>query len=153
MTTLFQKLNYKGYKEIFCLNEPEEFLAELEKMTEYADVKFEIKEHDVVSFFIGFAIKKEDIVNIAFTVIPRLSGDAVFWICYPKSSSKKYKCEFNRDTGWEAIGKHEMEGVRMVAIDENWSALRFRNTKYIKNFTRKFDALSKSGKEKQKNND
>jgi hypothetical protein len=36
----------------------------------------------------------------------------------------------------------------MVAVDEDWSALRFRKVEYIKMMTRKFEALSEKGKEK-----
>jgi hypothetical protein len=46
------------------------------------------------------------------------------------------------------MGQYGMEGVRMVAIDEDWSALRFRKVDFIKNFTRKFAALSEKGKER-----
>jgi len=27
-------------------------------------------------------------------------ADAIVWFTYPKGTSKKYKCDFNRDTGW-----------------------------------------------------
>ena len=57
------------------------------------------------------------------------------WFAYPKGSSKKYKCEFNRDTGWSAVGKQGFEPVRMVASDEDWSALRFRRVEFIKKMT------------------
>lgn len=74
-------------------------------------------------------------------------NDEVVWLAYPKLSSKKYTCEFNRDTGWQALGDIGFEGVRMVAIDEDWSALRFRKAENIKTMTRSF-AMSKKGKEK-----
>jgi hypothetical protein len=39
----------------------------------------------------------------------------------------------------------------MVAVDEDWSALRFRKTQYIKTMTRREDfALSAEGKQKTK---
>jgi hypothetical protein len=39
----------------------------------------------------------------------------------------------------------------MVAIDENWSALRFRKAAFIKSMTRREDfALSAEGKQKTK---
>jgi hypothetical protein len=38
-----------------------------------------------------------------------------------------------------------------VAIDEDWSALRFRRVGYIKTMTRSF-AMTKAGKEKVKRN-
>jgi hypothetical protein len=62
----------------------------------------------------------------------KLAGDAVLWMCYPKKSSKNYHCDFNRDSGWEILGDYELEGVRIVAIDADWSALRFRKVAYIK---------------------
>jgi hypothetical protein len=65
-----------------------------------------------------------------------LEGDALFWCCYPKSSSKRYRCDFNRDTGWAIFGQLGYEPVRQVAIDEDWSALRFRKVAYIKKITR-----------------
>jgi len=71
------------------------------------------------------------------------------WFAYPKGSSKRYKCEFNRDNGWAVLGSLGFEGVRMVAIDEDWSALRFRRVEYVKNMTRSF-ALSEEGKARSK---
>jgi hypothetical protein len=68
--------------------------------------------------------------------MPGFKGDAILWYCYPKGSSKKYKCEFNRDTGWEGLGKYNLEPVRQIAIDEDWSAIRFRRVEYIKTITR-----------------
>jgi hypothetical protein len=60
----------------------------------------------------------------------------VVWFAYPKGTSKRYRCEFNRDTGWAAVGAAGFEGVRQVAIDEDWSALRFRRPEFIKSLTR-----------------
>ena len=58
-------------------------------------------------------------------------------------------CDFNRDTGWDALGNLGFEPVRMIAIDEDWSALRFREAKFIKTITRRESfALSKEAKER-----
>ena len=35
------------------------------------------------------------------------------------------------------VGQYNLEPVRLVAIDEDWSALRFRKVEYIKKITRK----------------
>jgi hypothetical protein len=68
---------------------------------------------------------------------------------YLKGSSKRYRCEFNRDTGWHALGDAGDEPVRQVAIDEDWSALRFRKAEFIKTMTRHPDgALSSAGRTK-----
>jgi hypothetical protein len=84
---------------------------------------------------------------MANTIIPKMEGDAILWMCYPKGSSKKYSCDFNRDNGWEMMGEYDLESVRMVAIDEDWSALRFRKMEFIKTFNRNEKmALSTIGK-------
>ena len=58
------------------------------------------------------------------------------WFAYPKGTSKRYRSEINRDTGWQALGRAGFEPVRAVAIDEDWSALRFRRVEFIKTMTR-----------------
>ena len=57
----------------------------------------------------------------------------MLWFAYPKGTSKRYTCEFNRDAGWGVIRAAGFDSVRMVAIDEDWSALRFRRLEYVKN--------------------
>jgi hypothetical protein len=70
-------------------------------------------------------------------------------MAYPKGTSKKYQCEFNRDSGWTTLGAAGFEPVRVVAIDEDWSALRFRRVEYIKSMRRKpTGAISAAGRRK-----
>src|SRR5262249_2763485 len=66
----------------------------------------------------------------------KTAGDAIVWLAYPKGTSKKYKSQINRDNGWNALGREGFEPVRMVAIDQDWSALRFRRVEFIKNMRR-----------------
>ena len=78
---------------------------------------------------------------------PRLEGDAILWCAYPKGSSTRYTCEFNRDTGWASLGTAGFEPVRQIAIDEDWSALRFRRAQYISTLRRDpARAISAGGK-------
>ena len=76
-----------------------------------------------------------------------LKHEGLFWICYPKGSSKKYTCEFNRDNGWTKLGELGFEPVRQIAFDEDWSALRFKLVGDIKKMTRSF-AYTTEGTEK-----
>ena len=153
MTTLFKKLNFKDQKEILVLNAPTSFDSELSDIAEFAEIKKDTKKVKAIDFAIIFVLTQEQIDNAFELIFPKLSGDAVLWFCYPKGTSKKYKCDFNRDTGWETLGNYNLEGVRQVAIDEDWSALRFRKTEYIKTLTRQESyAISKDGKERTKKN-
>ncbi len=81
-------------------------------------------------------------------ISPRLQGDAILWVYNPNGSSKKYHRDFNRDREWQTLGDFGLEGVRMVAIDEDWRTLRFRKTAYMRKLTRTFGALSKVGKQR-----
>jgi hypothetical protein len=152
MTPLFKKLNYKDQKVIFIQNPPEEFSREMSSMSAFCPVEtqFPTKERNI-SFILIFVTRLEEIEQSIQKVYPMLEGDAVLWFAYPKGTSKKYRCEFNRDTGWKSLGSYNLEPVRQVAVDEDWSALRFRKVEFIKNFTRN-DAmiLSEKGREKRK---
>jgi hypothetical protein len=90
-----------------------------------------------IEFALVFVTKKDEISGFIEKIYPKLKGDAILWFCYPKGTSKKYKCDFNRDNGWSNVKAYNLETVRQVAIDEDWSALRFRKIEYIKSATRK----------------
>jgi hypothetical protein len=146
MTGIFKKLNLKDQKEMVVLNAPESFepaLAELQDVNVLRDAQGATE----IRFMLAFVTKLEEIEGIAPVAAEKARGDAIVWFAYPKGSSKRYKCEFNRDTGWEALGREGFEPVRQVAIDEDWSALRFRRVEYIKKLTRStLGALSEEGK-------
>jgi hypothetical protein len=73
---------------------------------------------------------------LASAIARKAEGDAIVWFAYPKGTSKKYKSRIDRDHGWSVLGHEGFEPVRMVAIDEDWSAIRFRRANFIKNMTR-----------------
>ena len=148
MDDVFKKLNYKDQPAIFAINAPASFNPSLQMMSAMATIKQVVGPGDEIEFGLLFATRKEELDTQVRQIAPQLKGDALFWICYPKGSSKKYQCDFNRDTGWKMLGDYEMEPVRQVAIDEDWSALRFRKVTYIKTLKRKFEALSEAGKKK-----
>jgi hypothetical protein len=147
MTALFKKLNFKAQPEIHILNAPASFAGEFQEMAGVTKVVQSIGK--AVSFAIVFATKQKEVDDFAARIAACRQGDAVIWIAYPKGSSKRYKCEFHRDNGFEQMGAHGFEPVRMVAIDEDWSALRFREVNHIKTMTRS-SALTEAGKERIK---
>lgn len=146
MASTFDKLNLKAQKEILVVNAPKSFEPELATLR---GVKVLRQPQDLgdVEFSLAFVTKQAEIDTVGTTIGKKAKGDAVVWFAYPKGSSKKYKCEFNRDRGWDVLGKAGFEPVRMVAIDEDWSALRFRRVEFIKTLTRgKEHTLSAQGK-------
>lgn len=149
MTPLFKKLNYKGQEQILVVNAPESFKKELDALVQSTEVTIysDSAKPEAVTFAICFVMTQAEIDRFISAVERKLPGDVVIWICYPKASSKQYKCDFNRDTGFGILGDYGLEAVRQVAIDEDWSALRFRKVEYIKNITRRESfALTKEAK-------
>lgn len=137
MTPLFKKLNFKDHNSILCWNAPTSLEAELAEMAEIVPVFLDLDAVSEITFGIFFCTQQTEIDMCIQSIHNKLLGDAVLWFCYPKGSSKKYQCDFNRDTGWASLGAHHLEPVRQVAIDEDWSALRFRNVAFIKKITRR----------------
>jgi hypothetical protein len=91
------------------------------------------------------------VTALARTVIPAVNDQSVLWFCYPKGTSKKYKSDINRDKGWEIFGEANIEPVRQVAIDDDWSALRFKQVSAIKTLTRNETmVLSQEGMDKNR---
>jgi hypothetical protein len=137
MTPLFKKLNFKAQSTILVMNSPESFVSELKEMEKVTKVITNLNEIEKVIFAMQFATKQTEIDSFAKAIATKLNGDAIIWLCYPKGTSKKYLCDFNRDTGWQSLAPYSLEPVRQVAIDEDWSALRFRKVEYIKTITRR----------------
>jgi hypothetical protein len=147
MTPVFKKLNFKAESAILVVNAPVSFLPEMEAMSAFTEVQVDWPSKTKTGFILGFCQQKVQVDELARLASDYLEGDGLLWIAYPKGTSKKYKCEFNRDNGWAELGKLGFEPVRMVAIDEDWSALRFRRVEFIKKMTRSF-AMTEEGKNK-----
>lgn len=144
--TTFQKLNLKDQNPILILNSPASFEPEIATLSG-VQVLRELKSAGEVSFALAFVTKQKEVDTLAKAIGKKAKGDAVLWFAYPKGSSKNYKSEINRDHGWKILGDLGFEPVRAVAIDEDWSATRFRRVEFIKNMTRgKEWRLSAAGK-------
>ncbi|HTA43159.1 MAG TPA: hypothetical protein VK789_11970 [Bryobacteraceae bacterium] len=135
MPGVFAKLNLKDQKQIVILDPPQSFEAELAALKGLEIVR-DLKKAKAVSFSLAFVMTQDRVDSLAPAIARKAEGDAVVWFAYPKGSSKKYKSQIDRDHGWNVLGREAFEPVRMVAIDEDWSAIRFRRAAFIKNMTR-----------------
>ena len=135
MSSTFEKLNLKSQSEILVLDPPASFEPELATL-HGVKVRRNLQELDHIEFSLAFVTTQREVDTLAKAIARRAKGDAVVWFAYPKGNSKRYQSEINRDTGWQALGQAGFEPVRAVAIDEDWSALRFRRVEFIKTLTR-----------------
>ena len=52
----------------------------------------------------------------------RLTRPSTFWVAYPKGN----RTDINRDSLWPILGEYGLRPIAQVAVDDVWSALRFR---------------------------
>jgi hypothetical protein len=141
MSSVFEKLNLKQQREILIVNAPSSFESEVAALKGVTVLR-DPRKAKAVHFALAFATKQAEVDALSLALAAKAEGDALLCFAYPKGTSKQYKCEFNRDTGWNAIRSAGFDTVRQVAIDEDWSALRFRRMEFIKSSEGKFPRKS-----------
>jgi hypothetical protein len=127
---IFKKLNLGAHEEIAVFNAPDSFEPELARLKDVKVLR-DPKKPKAIQFGLAFAVTQKELDRFSALFAAASEGDAVLWFAYPKGTSKRFTCEFNRDTGWHIMRDAGFETVRMVAIDEDWSALRFRRLEYV----------------------
>ncbi|MDZ7877990.1 MAG: hypothetical protein U5L45_09980 [Saprospiraceae bacterium] len=147
MDTIFKKMNFKNSPLVTVINSPKSFDEHIVAMEGITTFLYDFSDMETTDFILAFCTKQEEVDRVAIEAAKKIIGDGLLWIVYPKGTSKKYKCDFSRDTGWTILGELGFEPVRIIAIDEDWSALRFRRVEYIKKMIRSF-AMTEAGKEK-----
>ena len=135
MPSTFDKLNLKNQRQILVLQAPETFEPE---MASLRGVTVHRNPADLgeIEFALAFVTTQRTLDVVAKTIAKNAKGDAVIWFAYPKGTSKNYQSEITRDGSWQVLGAQGFEPVRMIAIDEDWSAVRFRRVEFIKTMTR-----------------
>jgi hypothetical protein len=138
MEELLTKLNYKGHRRIAVINAEEKFFRAVAK--ELIDV---ITDNDIdqrcpYEFMMLFVKSVADVEQLAQVALHNLTADGILWFCYPKKTSKKFSSDLERDRGWKALNDAGFFGIRMVSVDDDWSALRFRNIRFIKSKSDRF---------------
>jgi hypothetical protein len=130
MATVFEKLNLGNRQEIVVLDAPKSFEPELARLPSIT-LHRHAESVAEAGFWLAFVTRKSEVDRLTPLIAKRAPGDAIVWFAYPKGTSKKYKCDFNRDTGWDKLKAAGFDTVRAIAIDEDWTALRFRRVEYI----------------------
>ncbi|HEX2952632.1 MAG TPA: DUF3052 domain-containing protein, partial [Bacillota bacterium] len=102
-----------------------------EPMTDYAFVQV-------------FAVTMKEAEDILKKAVPASRPDGHLWFCYPKGTSKRLKSDINRNKTWELLAPFGLEPVSQVAIDEDWSAMRFKPVNAIPKMTRKTAATKEA---------
>jgi hypothetical protein len=108
-------------------------LAGLKTQGPKAEVK--TKAAGTFDFVQAFMYNKAVVESYAAVAMRALKPGGLLWFTYPKKTSS-IKTDITRDTGWEEVIKSGIRPVTQIAIDESWSALRFRPTDEVKSKNR-----------------
>ena len=131
MPSVFAKLNLKDQREIVLVNVPESFEPEITALPGTV-IQRHPEKVKAVHFALAFVSTQAELDRLSNLLAKKAAGDALLWFAYPKGPSRRYECEFNRDTGWQVLYRAGFRKVRIVAIDEDWSALRFRRIEHVR---------------------
>ena len=118
--TLAEKLLVKPGKSLFLSNVPVGFSLKSEEMPAFSKIVNSSENADVVLHFSENLINLEDSFAILFS---QIKVGAICWIAYPKKSSN-FHSNIDRDILRTFLLSKRWDGVSLIAIDQNWSAMR-----------------------------
>ena len=148
LSGLWKKLQLKT-TSLIVINSPSSFESSLNELSgSYGVFKSFDKKSYASSFALCFVTSKAQVDEIV-AHLAKLEGDPLVWFAYLKGTSKlrAKNSDISRDKGFESLAKVDFEPVSAVAIDNDWTALRFRRVSHIKEMMRQF-AKTEEGKEK-----
>jgi hypothetical protein len=121
--SIVQKLFIKPGDQFLLINPPAEYLAQIGELPDGALILSDSScLVEIIQLFIANRVELE-------TQLPRLkelmAPKGMIWITYHKGTSK-VKTDVNRDTINAYAHTIGLEGVAMISIDDDWSALRLK---------------------------
>ena len=129
MNPLAKKLLIKPGQTWLVLNAPETYLATLEPLPDNVKLNFKI---DVwVDGAQLFVKNTEELAESLLQVKAVLKPETVIWIIYPKKSSG-IKTDLEMMGSWDELKKCGLRPVASAAINDTWTALRFRPEHLVK---------------------
>jgi hypothetical protein len=79
---------------------------------------------DAADAVIVFVVCQDDLAGVADPAVDAARVDRLAWVAYPKGG--QLGTDLNRDRLAALMADKGLQPVRQVAIDDTWSALRFR---------------------------
>ena len=123
-TSLMQKLQIKSGK-LIVLNAPKGYAEQLAR--ELKDLTVSTRaagQAEAVLLFVNSLAEVDKFTPRAGKLV---KPNGMLWIAYAKGTSK-VKTDVNRDRLWAAVQPLGWQPVRQIALDEVWSAMRFKPT-------------------------
>ena len=120
--SLAQKLQIKSGK-LIVINAPKGYAEQLTK--ELTDLTVSTRASGQAEAVLLFVNSLAEAQNLTPKAGKLVKPDGMLWIAYAKGTSK-VKTDVNRDKLWAAVQPFGWQPIRQIALDEVWSALRFK---------------------------
>jgi hypothetical protein len=125
MNALAKKLQIKPGSRWLLFNAPANYLDLLEPLPEGTSISFAIEgQFNGVQLFVKNSTELSESLKIIAPVL-NTKTETIFWVIYPKKSSN-IPTDLAMMSSWDELGTYGLEGVAAAAVDETWTALRFR---------------------------
>ncbi len=122
ISSLFTKLRYEPGMRICVLGAPAGFSAEVARLPKTIDRRTALRgRFDLVH---AFFTRKSQVVRDAAKLKRAVEPSGILWISYPKGDA--LGTDLKRDILHDALAGAGLDGVSQVAVDDVWSAMRFK---------------------------
>lgn len=123
-TSLAQKLQLKPDQSLALMNAPQGVAGTLSQELP-ANPLVTLEQDSPAGAWILFVNNLAEALSLVPAALQQVDPNGLVWVAYPKGSSK-IKTDINRDILWEALKPTGWRPVRQIAVDDTWSALRYR---------------------------
>ena len=123
LQNLLEKLQYTEQKNILIQGLPSSIEKQFAKIAFAKNVTPLLKSRKI-DFALVFAVNVNQLSGILRDVLPALHNGGVFWVAYPKSTSK-IATDLSRACSWDCVRNAGFETTDEVALDHVWTATRF----------------------------
>lgn len=126
---LAKKLQIKPAHRVLLINAPVNYTELLDPLPGEVQICTSAEgTYDLVQLFV---INSQELRRDLLWLQEHLRPDTILWITYPKKSSG-IPSDLEMMQSWEETSKYGLSGVAAAAINETWTALRFRPSSQVK---------------------
>lgn len=124
LQNLPEKLQFTEQKNVLIQGLPSSIEKQFAKIAFAKNVTPLLKTRKI-DFALVFAVNVNQLRTIMCEVLPALHEEGLFWIAYPKVSSK-IATDLSKSCSWDCVRNEGFEILDEVSLDHVWTAARFK---------------------------
>ncbi|HEK21400.1 YdeI/OmpD-associated family protein [Mucilaginibacter sp.] len=128
-SALAKKLQMKAGQTWLLISPPEDYAAALDPLPDGVELFFTPDRQ--VSGVQAFAKTQSELTAILLQLKPILNDDTILWVIYPKKNSG-IATDLEMMSSWDEPAKYQLRPVASAAINDTWTALRFKPEHMVK---------------------